>query len=185
MTLMHTPICESGRAAIDFSLPDADGRDWNLAGCRGETATLVMFICNHCPYVQAILRALVEDMRELQALGVGVVAIMPNDSTAYPQDSAENMRRIAAEYGFSFPYLIDDSQQTARAYGAICTPDFFGYNAALELQYRGRLDATTPGHPAPPETPRELLEAMGQIVETGRGPAMQTPSMGCSIKWKA
>ncbi len=184
MTLMHTPICDFGRPAMDFSLPDADGRRWTLADCRGEKATLVMFICNHCPYVQAILGRLITDVRELQTLGVGVVGIMPNDSTAYPQDSAANMRRIASEHGFTFPYLIDDSQQTARAYGAICTPDFFGYNADLELQYRGRLDATTPGHPAPADAPRDLLEAMRLIVTSGQGPKTQTPSMGCSIKWR-
>jgi len=185
MILMRTPVCDYGRAAIDFSLADADGRSWTLADCRGEAATLVMFICNHCPYVQAILPQLVADVRRIQALGTGVVAIMPNDSTSYPQDSPTNMRALAAEYAFSFPYLIDTSQQTARAYGAICTPDFFGYNGALELQYRGRLDATTPGHPAPLDAPRELLEAMRLIAETGQGPATQTPSMGCSIKWKA
>jgi len=185
MTLMHTPVCEFGRPAIDFSLPDPDGRMWTLADCRGGKGTLVMFICNHCPYVQAILPELVADTRHLQALDIGVVAIMPNDSQAYPADSVDNMRLIASEQGFSFPYLVDASQQVARAYGAICTPDFFGYNAVLELQYRGRLDATTPGHPAPVGAPRELLEAMRQIAASGRGPEEQTPSMGCSIKWKS
>jgi len=184
MTLMQTPICDFDRPAIDFRLPDYDGRPWSLADCRGESATLVMFICNHCPYVQAILPRLVMDVRELQTRGLGVVAIMPNDSEAYPQDSVENMRRLATEHDFSFPYLVDETQQTARDYGAICTPDFFGYNRDQGLQYRGRLDTTTPGHAAPADAPRELLQAMLLIATTGQGPATQAPSVGCSIKWR-
>jgi peroxiredoxin len=183
MALTQSPICDFGRPAIDFSLKGVDGRVWALADCRGERGTLVMFICNHCPYVQAIRERLVRDTRELLEHGIHSVAIMPNDTVNYPEDAFDNMRRIAAEYGFPFPYLIDETQETARAYGAVCTPDFFGYNANLELQYRGRLDASGM-QPAPPGARRELFEAMKQIAETGRGPERQIPSMGCSIKWK-
>lgn len=184
MALLHTPVCEFGEAAIDFSLKDAEGRTWTLADCRGERGTLVMFICNHCPYVKAIRERLVAGVRELQNHAVKAVAIMPNDYTAYPEDAPENMRRVARQLGFSFPYLIDETQEVARAYGAVCTPDFYGYNADLRLQYRGRLDATTPGRPAPSGARRELIEAMLAVARTGRGPADQTPSMGCSIKWR-
>ncbi|MBA3563276.1 MAG: thioredoxin family protein [Gammaproteobacteria bacterium] len=179
---LNSPICEFGRPAVDFALDDADGRRWTLAGCRGERGTLVMFICNHCPFVQAILQRLVRDTRELSAHGIGSVAIMPNDPTQYPEDSVENMRRIAHREDFPFPYLIDDTQEVARSYGAVCTPDFFGYNTDLELQYRGRLDASG-RKPAPPDAPRELYEAMLEIARTGRGPEEQAQSIGCSIKW--
>jgi len=184
MTLTKTPICEFGAPAIDFSLPGTDGRTWTLADCRGERGTLIMFICNHCPYVKAIQTRLVRDTRELLEHGVNSVAIMPNDTAAYPEDSLENMRRVAEELGYPFPYLIDESQEVARAYGAVCTPDYFGYNADLELQYRGRLDATSPSHQASADEPRELFDAMCAVAETGRGPEQQNISMGCSIKWK-
>ncbi len=184
MVLMHTPVCDFGAPAPDFALPGVDGRTWALEECRGEKGTLVMFICNHCPYVKAIQHKLVRDTRELLEHGVRSVAIMPNDTRAYPEDSFENMKRVAEQFGYPFPYLLDESQEVARAYGAVCTPDFFGYNADLELQYRGRLDATTPGREAPPDARRELFEAMVQIARTGRGPADQVPSMGCSIKWR-
>jgi peroxiredoxin len=184
MALLHTPVCNFGEAARDFTLADCDGRTWSLADCRGERGTLVMFICNHCPYVKAIRERLLVDVRDLQAHGIKAVAIMPNDYRAYPEDAPENMRRIARHHDFPFPYLIDEDQTVARAYGAVCTPDFFGYNAALELQYRGRLDAVTPGRQVD-QPRRELLAAMIGIADTGRGPAEQTPSMGCSIKWRS
>jgi hypothetical protein len=142
-----------------------------------------MFICNHCPYVKAVQPLLVRDTRELLDHGIGSVAIMPNDTSAYPEDSLENMKKVASELGYPFPYLIDESQETARAYGAVCTPDFFGYNRDLELQYRGRLDDTTPSHSSP-NPPRDLFEAMKQIAATGKGPEEQIASMGCSIKWE-
>lgn len=184
MALTHTPVCDFGRPAVEFSLRDLDGRLRGLADCRGERATLVMFICNHCPYVKAICDALVRDVQALAALGVRAVAIMPNDYTSYPEDAPEKMREFARAHGFTFPYLIDETQAVARAYGAVCTPDFFGYDRDLRLQYRGRLDATTPGRPAPGGSARELLEAMTLIAQSGRGPQQQTPCMGCSIKWR-
>jgi peroxiredoxin len=184
MVLLETPVCNFGEPAPDFRLPGVDGRDWSLAECLGERGLLVMFICNHCPYVKAIRDRLVRDTVELQGLGINSVAIMSNDPADYPEDSFENMQRVAREFRFPFPYLLDETQEVARAYGAICTPDFFGYNADLQLQYRGRLDASGQ-KPAPPDVRRELFEAMKQIATTGRGPRQQTPSMGCSIKWRA
>ncbi|NIM71480.1 MAG: redoxin domain-containing protein [Xanthomonadales bacterium] len=182
MVLLNTPVCDFGARAPDFALPGIDGKTWTLEDCRGPRGLLVMFICNHCPYVKAIRRKLVRDATALAALGIGSVAIMPNDTVNYPEDSLANMQRVAAEYGFPFPYLVDESQQVARAYGAVCTPDFFGYNDALELQYRGRLDAAGANAEAGDE-PRELFLAMRQVAETGHGPEQQVPSMGCSIKW--
>ncbi len=182
MVRMETPVCEFGRPAVDFALPGVDGKVWTLDDCRGEKGLLVMFICNHCPYVKSIRDRLVHDTRELRALGVNSVAIMANDPDEYPEDSFDNMRRVAEEFDFPFPYLIDESQDVARAYGAVCTPDFFGYNADLELQYRGRLDESRK-EPVPGAR-RDLFEAMKQVAETGRGPEQQIPSMGCSIKWK-
>lgn len=184
MALLHTPICNFGEKAHSFSLPDPTGRLWTLEDCRGENGTLVMFLCNHCPYVKAIREKLVRDTGELAALGVNSVAIMSNDWRDYAEDAPEHMLRIARDYGFPFPYLVDETQATGRAYGAVCTPDFFGYNAALELQYRGRLDAAGSRTDAPDE-PRELFMAMKQVAETGKGPEHQVASMGCSIKWKA
>jgi hypothetical protein len=143
-----------------------------------------MFICNHCPYVKAVRERIVRDTRELRSLGVNSVAIMSNDPAEYPEDSFENMREIAARYEFPFPYLYDQTQQVARDYGAVCTPDFFGYNADMKLQYRGRLDASRM-QPAPDGARRELFEAMKQVAETGQGPQQQVPSMGCSIKWRS
>ncbi len=148
----------------------------------GEKGLLVMFICNHCPYVKAVLDRIVRDTAELQALGVNSVAIMSNDPTDYPEDSFDNMQRVAERNQFSFPYLLDESQAVAKAYGAVCTPDFFGYNAAGELQYRGRLDASRKDA-APADARRDLFEAMKQVASTGKGPEEQIPSMGCSIKW--
>lgn len=185
MALMRTPVCDFGQPAHDFSLRDPDGRVWTLADCRGENGTLIMFICNHCPYVKAIGEQLVDDTRALLGHGVRSVAIMPNDYTTYPDDAPEEMRTIAIKMGFPFPYLVDESQAVARVYGAVCTPDFFGYDKDLKLQYRGRLDPTSPGRPAPPDSRRELLEAMIQVAETGRGPEEQIASQGCSIKWRS
>ncbi len=184
MTLTETPICEFGQPAPEFTLTGVDDKEWTLTDCAGERGTLVMFICNHCPYVKAIIDRLVRDTRELRDLGIGSVAIMPNDSDNYPEDSFANMQRFAREHDFHFPYLIDQTQEVARAYGAVCTPDFFGYNADLGLQYRGRLDASKT-EPAPADARRDLFEAMKQVAETGQGPADQIPSMGCSIKWRA
>ena len=179
----ETPICNFGEPAKDFDLPGTDGRRYTLRDVRGENGTLVMFICNHCPYVKAVLDRIIRDAKDLKEHGIGVIAINANDPTSYPDDSFENMKRLADAKQLPFPYVFDESQEVARAYGAVCTPDFFGYNADLELQYRGRLDAskTTPI----PGAIRELYEAMVQVAETGRGPEQQIPSMGCSIKWKA
>ncbi len=182
MVSLQTPVCDFGKPAIDFSLPGVDGKIWTLDDCRGEKGLLVMFICNHCPYVKAIRDRLVRDTRELRGLGVNSVAIMSNDPTQYEEDSFENMKRVAEEYDFPFPYLLDETQEVAKAYGAVCTPDFFGYNADLELQYRGRLDASRK-EAAPADARRDLFEAMRQVAETGKGPEEQIPSMGCSIKW--
>ena len=184
MVSTETPICDFGAPAPDFSLPGVYGRDWSLQDCRGPNGLLVMFICNHCPYVQAINHKLVRDTADLAELGVGSVAIMSNDPTEYPEDSFENMQRLAGELGYPFPYLLDDSQAVARAYGAVCTPDFFGYNARLELQYRGRLDESG-RRPDAGDVRRDLYLAMKQVAATGRGPEQQIPSIGCSIKWRA
>ena len=182
MVSLKTPVCDFGRQAVDFALPGTDGKQWTLEQCRGERGLLVMFISNHCPYVKAIRKKLVRDTRELMELGINSVAIMPNDTVAYPEDSFENMKLIAEEFNFPFPYLLDSTQEVARAFDAVCTPDFFGYNADLELQYRGRLDAAGPKSDDDSQT-RELFEAMKQVAETGHGPENQIPSMGCSIKW--
>ena len=149
---------------------------------RGPKGLLVMFICNHCPYVKTIRERLVADLRELKALGVHAVGISSNDTVNYPEDSFDNMKQVAAEFDFPFPYLFDETQEVAKAYGAVCTPDFFGFNADLELQYRGRFDAAGRGEP-PPNNPRDLFNAMKQVAQTGQGPRDQIPSIGCSIKW--
>jgi len=183
MVSLETPVCEFGKPALDFSLPGVDGRTWTLQESRGEKGLLVMFICNHCPYVKAVLERIVRDTTELKALGVNSVAIMSNDPAEYEEDSFENMRKLAKSNSFSFPYLYDETQDVARAYGAVCTPDFFGYNEGLELQYRGRLDESRK-QAAPPDVRRDLFEAMKLVAETGAGPRQQIPSMGCSIKWR-
>lgn len=180
---VETPICDFGWPAPDFSLLATDGRTYTLADVRGKKATLVVFICNHCPYVKAVIDRLVRDAKALQQLGVGVAAISSNDAAQYPEDSFEAMAAFAANHGFTFPYLYDESQQVAKAYGAVCTPDFFGFDADLGLQYRGRLDSSGK-QPAAPDARRELLEAMQQVVLSQRGPSSQIPSMGCSIKRK-
>jgi len=183
MASLTTPVCDFGLAPPDFSLSGVDDRVWTLEQCRGPKGVLVMFICNHCPYVKSIRDRIIRDAKELRDLGVGVVAISANDPMEYPEDSFENMRKIAQEFAYPFPFLFDETQAVAQAYGAVCTPDFFGYNADLELQYRGRLDASRK-EAAPPDVRRDLFEAMRQVAETGRGPVEQVPSMGCSIKWK-
>ena len=184
MAALETPVCDFGRPAPDFALPGVDGKVWTLQDCRGEKGLLVMFICNHCPYVKAVRERIVRDARELLDRGVRSVAIMSNDPTDYPEDSFENMQRVARELDFPFPYLLDRSQAVAKAYGAVCTPDFFGYNADLQLQYRGRLDASRKDT-APADARRDLFEAMVAVARTGQGPAEQIPSIGCSIKWRA
>jgi peroxiredoxin len=172
-----------GATAPDFALMGTDGRRHRLAELRGSKATLVMFICNHCPYVKAVLDDIVKDAHDLREHGVASVAIMPNDTEAYPDDSFDNMKRLAAAKKFSFPYVIDESQEVARAYGAVCTPDFFGFNAALELQYHGRIYPVR-NLQRVPGAARELFDAMVAIAKSGRGPAEQYASMGCSVKWR-
>jgi len=184
MAALNPPLCQFGWPAPDFALPDTEGRVFRLADVRGPKGLLVMFICNHCPYVKGAIERIVRDVAELQRdHGIGAVAIMPNDTAAYPEDDLPGMRRFAAEHGFTFPYLIDQTQATARAWDAVCTPDFFGFNHQLELQYRGRLDAGR--IEAVPGARRELFEALATIAATGHGPAEQWPSLGCSIKWRA
>ena len=183
MVSLSPPVCDFGRPATDFDLPGVDGRRHTLASARGPQGLLVMFICNHCPYVKAVLPRILRDTRELAALGVGSIAIMSNDPTDYPEDSWENMQRLARDLAFPFPYVLDATQDVAKAYGAVCTPDFFGYNAGLELQYRGRLDESRK-EAAPEGVRRDLFEAMRQVALTGKGPAVQTAGVGCSIKWR-
>lgn len=174
---------ERGTTAPDFALPGVDGRIWKREDVTGPNGLLVMFICNHCPYVQAVVDRIVREAKALRELGIGSVAISSNDAVTYPEDSFENMKTFAREHGFDFPYLYDEPQEIARVYGAVCTPDFFGFNRKLELEYRGRLDASG-RNPAPPDARRELYEAMKQIAQTGRGPQQQIASIGCSVKWK-
>ena len=182
MVCTETPICEFGWKALDFSLKGVDGRNYSLESVRGDNGTVIMFICNHCPYVKAIFGRLVRDMSELQTMGIGVVAIMSNDPSDYPEDSCDNMKIVSETNGFTFPYIIDPTQQTARGYGAVCTPDFFGFDRDMGLQYRGRLDSSRK-EPGLTGARRELFEAMSKVAKSGQGPAHQTPSMGCSIKW--
>ena len=183
MVLLKSPVCAFETPAPDFRLLGIDDQYWTLEQCRGPNGLLVMFICNHCPCVKAIQSRLVRDTAELRQHGIQSVAIMSNDPADYPEDSFDNMKRVAAELNYGFPYLIDETQAVAKAYGAVCTPDFFGYNADLKLQYRGRLDASG-REPAGAGSRRELLEAMTEVARSGRGPIDQTPSMGCSIKWR-
>jgi len=184
MAVTTPDVCDFGWQAPPFELRATDGKSYRLADVSGPKGTLVMFICNHCPYVLAILDRLVRDTRDLSALGIGVAAICSNDAVAYPADSFDNMVTMAAKHDFPFPYLHDADQSVARAYDAVCTPDFFGFDAEFGLQYRGRLDASR-REAGPADLRRDLYEAMKQVAETGQGPADQVPSMGCSIKWKA
>ena len=178
-----SPVCEFGWKPNDFVLPSTNGSNYSFNDVRGKNGTLIMFICNHCPYVLAVLDRIVRDARDLKDLGIGVAAISSNDVNAYPQDSFENMILLAKDYDFDFPYLYDESQETAKAFDAVCTPDFFGFNKKDELQYRGRFDASRK-ESGPADLRRDLFESMKLIVETGEGPREQVPSMGCSIKWK-
>jgi peroxiredoxin len=182
MALVNANICDFGWKARDFALKGVDGKTYSLADVRGSKGILVVFICNHCPYVRAVIGRLVEEADALKAIGIGTIAINSNDTESYPEDSFDNMKAFAKQHGFTFPYVIDETQEVARAYRAQCTPDFFGFNTNDELQYRGRLDAGRPGFM--PRGRRELLEAMTQVAQTGKGPLEQTPSMGCSIKWR-
>ena len=179
--LLNTPVCDFGWKAPDFTLNDPDGNSFTMSEQLGDKGLLIAFICNHCPYVQAIADRFVDDVRELQTEGINVLAVMSNDYRYVEIDSPRFMKRYAQEKGFTFPYLVDEKQEVGRAYGAVCTPDFFGFNKHGELQYRGRLDDAGMGSPANRKT--ELVDAMKQIAQTGKGPRRQTPSMGCSIKW--
>ncbi len=178
------PVCDFGWKAPDFSLAATDGKTYGLGDISGPNGTLIMFICNHCPYVIAVLDRIIRDARDLAPLGIGIAAISANDADAYPQDGFAEMGELARARDFPFPYLYDQDQTVARAYDAACTPDFFGFNAGGELQYRGRLDAST-RNAGPDDLRRELFEAMVLIGETTQGPRRQIASMGCSIKWKS
>lgn len=182
MVSLTTPHAAIGSPAHSFDLPGIDGRRHTLGSVRGPNGLVVMFICNHCPYVKAVIDKIVRDMRDLASEGVGSIAIMSNDPAEYAEDSFDNMKVIAARHGFTFPYVFDETQDTARAYGAVCTPDFFGYNRDLRLAYRGRLDDS--GRSPKEGNRRELYEAMVSVARTGKAPADQPPSIGCSIKWK-
>lgn len=182
MAALNTPVCDFGWKAVDFNLPGVDGKRYALASARGANGLLVMFICNHCPFVKAVREKIIRDVKELAAHGIGSIAISSNDPADYPEDSFDNMQKIARQFDYSFPYVFDETQDAAKAYGAVCTPDFFGFNADLGLQYRGRLDDS--GRNPAPGGKRELFDAMLEIARTGKGPQQQTPSIGCSIKWK-
>ena len=179
---IKTPICDFGQAAKSFELKSTINEIINLNDVRGENGTLIMFICNHCPYVVAVIKDIIEDYKNLKELGIKAVAICSNDSINYPDDSFEKMIEFQRNHNFNFPYLIDETQSVAKSYGAVCTPDFFGYNKNLELQYRGRIRELK--NLKPVKTGQsDLFKAMKQIVETGNGPKDQIPSMGCGIKW--
>jgi len=181
--LLQTPICDFGKKAIPFKLKSTEGNFVSLDQVRGKNGTLIMFICNHCPYVKAITKDIVEDCNEFKKKGINSIAISSNDTVNYPEDSFENMIEFAKKNKFNFPYLIDETQEIAKAYDAVCTPDFFGYNKNLELQYRGRSRELKKLMPVR-NGKSDLFKAMVQIAETNNGPKSQTPSAGCSIKWK-
>ena len=182
MPALETPNVNLGWKAAPFSLKSVDGKTYSLSDVKGSKGLLIAFICNHCPYVKATIDRIVHDAAELKMADIGTIAIMSNDTSSYPDDSYENMQKFAKERSITFPYVIDETQETARAYGAVCTPDFFGFNAKLELQYRGRLDESW--QLTIPSPKRELLLAMKEIAERGKTDAPQSPSIGCSIKWK-
>ena len=182
MVLTKTPICNFGEKTYDFYLKGIDEKIYQLNDCTGINGTIIMFICNHCPYVKAIIKDLVNDTNNLIKLGISSVAIMSNDTKNYPEDSFENMKLFAEENSLNFPYLIDETQEVAKKYGAVCTPDFFGYNGKNELQYRGRIRELKELRPVRSGN-SELFDAMKMISETQKGPKVQIPSMGCNIKW--
>jgi peroxiredoxin len=182
MVSLQPPLCDFGWPAPSFNLLGTDGQRYTLENARGTNGLLVMFICNHCPYVKSIRDRIIRDVRELQQHGIQTIAIMSNDPADYAEDSFENMQKIAEQYAYPFPYVWDETQQIAKDYGAVCTPDFFGFNADLKLQYRGRLDASR--KEAVAGASRDLFDAMVQVAKTGHGPREQIASMGCSIKWK-
>jgi len=182
MVSTNTPAGALDMIAPDFDLPGVDGRRHTLSSVRGRDGTVVMFICNHCPYVKAVIDKIVRDTNELAAHGIGAIAISSNDPADYPDDSFENMKAFAAQHRLAIPYVFDETQAVAKAYGAVCTPDFFGFDRELKLAYRGRLDAS--GRSPDPSAPRELFPAMLEIARTGKGPATQHASIGCSIKWR-
>ena len=182
MSLTETPICNFGEKAQDFNLLSTENKKISLNEVVGEKGLLIMFICNHCPYVKAVIKDIVKDVQYLETLGIKSIAIMSNDVKNYPDDSFENMIAFSKLHGFTFPYVIDDTQETAKKYGAVCTPDFFGYNKNIELQYRGRIRELKNLKPVR-KGDSDLLIAMKQISETGKGPKNQIPSMGCNIKW--
>ena len=180
---IQTPICDFGQKAHDFKLKSTDNKVLSLNEIKGDNGTLIMFICNHCPYVKAVTKDIVNDCNELKKIGINSIAIFANDAENYPEDSFENMIEFAKKNKFNFPYLNDETQEIAKMYDAVCTPDFFGYNKNLELQYRGRLRELKNLIPVR-EGESDLLIAMKQIAESGKGPEKQIPSAGCSIKWK-
>ena len=182
MVLTKTPICNFGEKPHDYELKGIDGKNYKLKDCVGEKGTIIMFICNHCPYVKAIIEDLIKDTNDLINFGIKAVAIMSNDTKNYPEDSFENMKLFSKKYNFSFPYLIDETQEIAKKYGAVCTPDFFGYNSKLELQYRGRIRELKELKPVRIGE-SDLKKAMQIISKTQKGPKEQIPSMGCNIKW--
>ena len=182
MTLTKTPICNFGEKAKDFNMLSTEKKKMSLDMVKGDNGTLVMFICNHCPYVKAVIKDIVEDVRFLEDLGIKSVAIMSNDVKNYPEDSFENMISFSKLHNFSFPYLIDDTQKVAKDYDAVCTPDFFGYNKNLELQYRGRIRELKDLKPVS-KGDGDLRTAMIMVAKSGKGPKNQIPSMGCNIKW--
>lgn len=182
MAALETPPASIGWLAADFALQGTDGKTYSLADVKGPKGLVVMFICNHCPFVKSIIDRIVRDMRELKTLGIHSVAIMPNDTEAYPDDSFDKMQALARAMDFPFPYLIDPTQEVAKAYDAVCTPEFYGFDADIKLQYRGRLDASR--REAVPDARRDLFEAMAQVARGGKVEGEQFSSMGCSIKWR-
>ena len=182
MALAKTPVCNFGEKAKNFTLLSTKNKKTSMENIQGKNGTLIMFICNHCPYVKAIIKDIVQDVRFLENLGIKAAAIMSNDVKNYPDDSFDNMISFAKLHGFTFPYLIDETQKVAKEYGAVCTPDFFGYNKNLELQYRGRIRELKDLKPLRNEE-SDLYKAMKQVSKTNMGPKNQIPSMGCSIKW--
>lgn len=186
MALLETPEAAQEFKAPPFTLSDPGGTVYTLDHIRGKNGTLVVFICNHCPYVRAVIDRMVTDVKVLQEEeGIGAIAIMPNDFETHPDDRPEKMEEFAQRHGLTFPYVVDETQQVAKAYGAVCTPDIFGFDSGDTLRYRGRVDSAGPKEEAPEDTQREMLEAMKKIAREGRGPEKQHPSMGCSIKWRA